>query len=324
MSRNPFKGTDADQPGLAVILILSALVFLSFQDGLVKSSNTMSSLWQVQSLRAFFNLCLIFGGLTIAGQWALLRPRNPRAVVARTLALICTMVLFFSGSPFLTLAEMGAGLYTYPVFMTVLSALFLRERIGIWRIGAILVAAVGAYLIVRPGSSEFHIAQLLPIGAGLTYATNAIIVRRYCRAESPVTMAIWAGSGFLAISLVGGVLISNMPLTDVARQAWPFLLDPWPTLSLIVVGIAAMAACCNVAGNILIVKAYQSAELSWLAPIDYTYLIFAAFWGYVMFSDLPGGSTVLGMALIAIAGTVTALRERKSSQHSHPPTSSQS
>ena len=82
MSRNPFKGTDTDQPGLAVLLILAALLFLSFQDGLVKSSNALSSLWQIQALRAFFNLCLIFTGLVIARQLALVRPKNIGAVAA--------------------------------------------------------------------------------------------------------------------------------------------------------------------------------------------------------------------------------------------------
>jgi len=257
-------------------------------------------------------------GLIIAGQLRLIRPQKPLAVLARTGALMLTMTFFFSGSPFLTLAEMGAGLYTYPIFMTLLSVLFLGERIGPWRIGAILVAAAGAVLITRPGSQAFHIAQILPIFAGLTYAINATIVRRYCRQESPLTMAVWAGAGFLTVSLLGAVVIGALPITQAVRDTWPFLLTAWPTLGLGVLGLAFAAAICNVSGNILIVKAYQSAELSWLAPIDYTYLIFATFWGFVLFSDLPNLSTISGMALIALAGIVTALRENQIGKSQKP------
>lgn len=311
MSKNILKGTETDNPRLAGALILCALAFLSFQDGLVKTASGFSSLWQFQFLRAGFNLIIVLGGLFIAGKWELLRPNRPWAVCARTAALMATMVLFFSGSPFLTLAEMGAGLYTYPIFMTLLSVLFLGERIGLWRVIAIAVAAVGAFMIVQPGTENFQIAQILPICAGFTYAINATVVRRHCRTESPVTMAAWAGAGFLTISALGAFGVSLLPMETATREQWPFLLTAWPDLTGWVVLIAAIAASCNVTGNILIVKAYQSAELSWIAPIDYAYLIFATLWGFILFSDLPDGLTVAGMFLIASAGILTAFRERK-------------
>ena len=320
MSRNIFKGTESDQPRLAIVLIIAALTFLSFQDGLVKTSTAVSSLWQFQFLRAFFNLTLILVGLAIAGQWILIRPKNLKAVVARTVALMCTMMFFFSGSPFLTLAEMGAGLYTYPIFMTILSYMFLGEKVGPWRIGAIVMAACGAILIIQPGARAFHVSQLLPIIAGFTYAVNATIVRRHCRQESPITMAVWAGFGFLTISLVGAIIIAALPIAEATRATWPFLFNAWPTLGVVVLLTAAVAAACNVCGNILIVKAYQSAELSWLAPIDYAYLIFATFWGFVLFTDIPGRMTVAGMALIAGAGILTAIRENRVHKPTESPT----
>ncbi len=314
MSRNLMQGTETDQPKLAILFIIAALTFLSFQDGLVKTANAFSSFWQFQSLRAMFNLTLILTGLAIAGQFQLLRPKNMFAVAMRTGSLMLTMFFFFAGSPFLTLSEMGAGLYTYPIFMSVLSFFFLGERIGPWRLTAIIIAAIGAILIVRPGATEFHISQILPICAGFTYAINATIVRRYCRAESPVTMAAWTGGGFLTISIIGAIVVASLPIAQETRDTWPFLFEAWPSLSMIVIYTAAVAAVCNVSGNILIVKAYQSAELSWLAPIDYAYLIFATFWGFVLFSDIPDALTVFGMAMIASAGILTAYRENRASK----------
>lgn len=308
------RSAPIDTPKLAVALILAALFFLSLQDGIVKSVSAETSLWQFQLLRSIANLAIVFIGLGMAHQWSLLRPGNLWAVIARTSAIMATMVFFFAGAPFLTLAEMGAGLYTYPIFMTILSVIFLGEKVGAWRMVSIIVAAIGAFLIIRPGSSSFQAAQLLPVCAGFFYSVNATILRRYCREESPVTMVTWAGFGFLIVSLIGLGIVGTVSVSAETRAAWPFILEAWPALTVAVIVLAVVSAICNVTGNVFIVKAYQSAELSWLAPIDYSYLIFATFWGFVMFSDLPGLITLLGMALIASAGSITVWRQRRSAR----------
>ena len=311
MTWSVFKGTELDSPKVAAALILVALLFLSLQDGLVKFAADLSSLWQFQILRSLVNLAIICVGLQIASSWALIWPKNLAAVTARTAAIMATMIFFFAGAPFLSLSEMGAGLYTYPIFMTILSAVFLGEKVGIWRISAIALAAVGAFLIFRPTQgNSFHAAQILPILAGFCYSINATILRKYCRSESPVTMATWASLGFLLICSIGALVVGALPISPAAVETWPFILTAWPSLSLVALGIAILCAICNVTGNVLIVKAYQSAELSGLAPIDYSYLIFATIWGFIFFSDFPGPLSFLGMALIAAAGILTAWRNR--------------
>lgn len=306
-----FKGTEIDSPRVAVALILTALVFLSLQDGLVKFASSSSSLWQFQIIRSVANLAIIFVGLVVVGGWSLVWPKNPIAVMFRTGAIMATMIFFFSGAPFLTLPEMGAGLYTYPIFMTILSIIFLKEKVGAWRFLAIILAATGAFLIIRPTDSSFQSAQILPIFAGFFYSINATILRKYCRNESPVTMAIWASMGFLVICTVGALAVSSVSIAPEVEAEWPFLLTAWPALTTGIIGLACFCAICNVTGNVLIVKAYQSAELSGLAPVDYSYLIFATFWGYVFFSGLPNLPTVVGMILIATAGIVTAWRQHQ-------------
>jgi drug/metabolite transporter (DMT)-like permease len=67
----------------------------------------------------------------------------------------------------------------------------------------------------------------------------------------------------------------------------------------------------NLSGNICLARAYQTADSSWLAPIDFTYLLFAAFWGRVIFDEWPPQQALLGMSLIAFAGILTAWREQK-------------
>jgi drug/metabolite transporter (DMT)-like permease len=66
----------------------------------------------------------------------------------------------------------------------------------------------------------------------------------------------------------------------------------------------------NVTGNILLAKAYQTAESSWLAPIDYSYLIFAAIWGKLLFDVWPTYLNIIGISFIAVSGILIAWRER--------------
>jgi len=254
---NIFKGTSADRPAMAAVLMLAALMLLSFQDGLVKLASGATSLWQFQFLRATSNIALITLGLAYAGRLALLWPQNPKAVLIRSLVMVATMVFFFAGAPFISLAEMAAGLYTHPVFTSLLGWWVLRERFGKWRMAALVLSFIGAALLIRPWDIGFHPAQLLPICGGFTYAVNNLILRRYCRNESPVTMAAWSAAGFFAIALFGIVVLSLWQPQETAT--WPFLLQAWPALMGFVVAFAIVASVCNVAGNILIVKAYQSS-----------------------------------------------------------------
>ena len=76
----------------------------------------------------------------------------------------------------------------------------------------------------------------------------------------------------------------------------------------------------NVTANLGLTMAYQNAESSWLAPIDYCYLIFATFWGLVFFGDFPNASMLTGMVLIAGAGAFTAWRERRLNKGGRMPT----
>jgi drug/metabolite transporter (DMT)-like permease len=81
-----------------------------------------------------------------------------------------------------------------------------------------------------------------------------------------------------------------------------------------VAGIIVACSSLNLVANIALAKAYQSAESSWLAPFDYSYLIFATFWAVVMWGDVPDLLSLVGMSMIAGAGCYVAWRERREGQ----------
>jgi drug/metabolite transporter (DMT)-like permease len=309
-----FSHPKSDQPFAALLLVLTATFALAFQDSLVKLMSSDTSFWQFQTLRSFSNLSFVILLAMGSGGISLLVPKNWKAVFLRSLFLLVCMFFFFAGAPFLTVAQMAAGLYTYPLFVSLLAGPVLGEKVGIWRYGALALGAMGSSLVLSPWSSEFSTVQLLPIIAGFFYAANILTIRKACRNESPLALAFAAGLGFLIVGLIGIAVLTIFPLSSNIRDAMPFVAIGWPELTLIIVGFAILSSVLNLTGNICISRAYQTADASWLAPMDYSYLIFAAIWSRVIFDRWPNEQALIGMAMIGLAGGVTAWRENVASK----------
>ena len=306
-------GPSDDRPTLAASLMVFALCLLSLQDSFVKLASSEVSLWQFQMLRSACNLAL----LAVLSRFLWVRsspfPKRFWVVVLRSLFLVGAMVFFFGGVPFLSLSEIAAGLYVFPLFVAVLSFLVLGEHVGPRRILAILLGFGGTLLILKPGSEAFQWVALMPVAAGLCYAATVLTTRKLCREESPATLALGVSIAFMALG-IAGVLAFALVKPESLAIRWPYLFTGWHELDLWVAGIIVACSSLNLVANIALAKAYQSAESSWLAPFDYSYLIFATFWAVVMWGDVPDLLSLVGMSMIAGAGCYVAWRERREGQ----------
>ena len=300
-----------DHPSTALLLLLAGVILLALQDSLIKFISDSTSFWQIQTLRSAGNMTLIFCLAIFSGGVHLVYPKRRRAVAARSLIMVLCMFCFFSASPFLSVAQMAAGLYTYPLFVSLLAAPLLGEIVGKWRVGALIIGAVGALMMLNPLADTFAVAQLLPIAAGFFYACNIIILRRYCRGETPLALTFANGAMFFISGLAGSIILYISPLSPNLQTAMPFVAIGWPTIGISIVGFAALCSVLNLLGNLGLTRAYQTAESSWLAPLDFSYLLFAAFWGKVIFNSWPTTYDWLGMILITSAGLITAWRENR-------------
>ncbi|MEL6289952.1 MAG: DMT family transporter [Pseudomonadota bacterium] len=306
-------GDSVDRPALAAALMVFALMLLGLQDAIVKLTSSAVSLWQFQLVRSAINLALVLALARVL--WGEARPRAKRwwAVILRSLFLVATMVMFFGGVPFLSLAEIAAGLYTYPLYIAIFSAVLLREKVGPRRIAAILAGFIGTVMILKPGGVDFSPVSLMPVGAALGYAGTVLTTRNLCREESPVALAFGVAITFLTVGIIGTALLSLPAVIQLLGSwptDWPYLATGWRPLTLVVFALIVACSLLNLTANISLAKSYQSAESSWLAPFDYSYLIFATFWGFVFSGTIPDQWTFAGMALIAGAGIFVAWRER--------------
>lgn len=306
-----FERPTGDNPITALVLVLCGVMVLGLQDSLVKFMSSDTSLWQFQVLRAIGNGTLVIMMCALSRNFSLMVPLRWKPVLMRAFVLTVCMFCFFSGAPVLSVAQMAAGLYTYPIFVTILAGPILGEKVGPWRILAVFVGACGAFAILRPWHDSFTPVQILPICAGFLYAINVLIVRRFCRGESPLALTFTVASMFFAVGVITIVILTLFPAPVAFQQSMPFVAIGWPTLTKTVLLFAVIASFLNLFGNIFLNRAYQTAESSWLAPLDFTYLLFAAFWSKLLFDSWPAPHTISGMVLIACAGILTAWREHQ-------------
>lgn len=279
------------QQSRAIVLNVGGILCFGLMDVAVKALSPMAgpivALWA-----RYAGLLLIVLVLVAPRIGQVVRSRYPRLQIARSLLLILATFFFFSALGRIGLAEATAVASMNPIFITLGGALFLGERLGPRRIGAILVAMIGALVVIRPGTDVFQPAAVLPLMAAFCFAGFTLITRRVGPDEDVWTSLFYTG-------LVGAVLLSALV---------PF--DP-PPLEARALGLMMVIGLVGTVGQLMLIRALSMAEAGLLAPFNYTGLIFAVLWGLVLFGERPDGPTVIGALVIAGAGIYVWHRETR-------------
>ncbi len=296
----------AEFPLGAILMVITGGLILGFQDAFVKASSTYTSYWQFLAIRSIFNLTLVVLFSLIFLPIRTLIPQSLFLVLIRSILVGICMICFFSGAVTLDFSLMIAGLYTYPIFVTILAKPLLGEELNFSRIFGLTLGILGSFFILEPWTAEISYVQLLPICAGFFYAFNIIFIKRFCPKESPIALEAVRAIVFILIGISGAIFIENM-LTTSIKSELPFISEGWPEITLLIILICIVASTCNLLGNILIIKGYQKADGSLLAPFDFLYLVFAVLWGRTVLGVWPSFFDFLGIILIILAGIISSL-----------------
>lgn len=221
-----------------------------------------------------------------------LRTRFPVLHFWRSASQFGATTFFFLSLAHIGLAEATAIADTNPVLITLGAALFLGERLGPRRIAGVVVALIGALIVIRPGAGVFSWAALLPLLCALSYATSALLTRRIGAQES-----VWA-------SMVYAALFG----TIAAGAALPFVWTPVATGDLWRFGLIA---CLGTGAQLCIIRSFSITEAGIVAPFAYLGIVFAAFWGVVLYDQWPDRWTVVGALVIVGAGLYVWHRENR-------------
>ena len=296
---------------LGILAACGAAAAFSVIDVTFKFLSAAYPLYQVVFFRSVVALALLLAIIIpLEGGYHILRTRNVKLHLMRVTAVTFANICFFSGLAVLPLAEAVAIGFATPLIVTTLSVLFLGEKVGVWRWGAVFVGFAGILVIVQPGADTFQPYALLPFFGACGYATLHVLTRRAGGSDKASTLSFYPTLGFLVISAIAGLAfghgkwVTGTPIADLVLRAWA-----WPVG--IEWGLFAIAGVSGAVGGYLVGQAYRQCEAGLVAPFEYIAMPLAVFWGVLVFAEWPDRSVWLGSALIIGAGLVSVWRETR-------------
>jgi len=276
---------------VGILLMVAAMWVVPFMDAIAKELSGHLPVLQLVWARYFFHFCLIFPVVLLRYGPRRMVPPRPLLQLLRGGLLLASTVLFFGALSRMPMADALALIFISPLLVTALSPWVLGETVGPRRKLAVLVGFLGALLIVRPGIGAIQWPALLALGAGVVFGLYLLTTRRLAGSAPPlVTLAYSAAAGALLMSLI-------------VPSVW---VPPSPADLGGMVLLGAIAA----GGHFLLIKSFDFAPASLLAPFTYSEMIMTALLGFVIFGDFPDAWTWAGITVIIGSGVYISLRER--------------
>jgi drug/metabolite transporter (DMT)-like permease len=270
-------------------VILMTITFSSL-DASAKYFSTTLPLWVLLWGRYFFNFLFVALFFFRGAPAEIIRTRNLKMQILRSILLVSSTLTFWLALVFLPLADCVVILFVAPLLVTILAAPILGERVGRHRWTAVILGFVGVLVVMRPGFTIFSWVSILPFITAVLYAGVQLSTRILGRTEGALTTLLYSSAGGAIICSIGVLFFWVTP----SLQQW-----------LVLIWLGFLGAL----GHYLMIKAYQLAPASLLAPFDYTTLIWATVLGFFVFGDLPDAWTVVGALIIMSSGLYLLRRE---------------
>ena len=287
----------AHVPVRAVLLICAATLCFASLDTAIKYLSSRYPVpllvwarWAIQALA-------IVAWLAPRRGLSFVRTARPGRNLVRGAVLIGSSICFVYALRDLPIADVTALNYSTPMMVVVLAVVVLGERLTPARIAFVLAGVIGMLLIVRPGTDVFRGASVLALASAAFYATYQIMTRRMAD-EDPGVLLFYP-------ALVGAVAMSFALLFSLDA----IVAMPWTHVAMLVVG-----GMVGTLGHLLFILAFQRGAASALTPFTYVHLVWATLIGWIAFGTFPDGYALAGMAIIAGAGLLITLHERRRAQ----------
>lgn len=295
---------------LGALWAIVAMLCFSTNDVLVKFLSGDYPLYQVIWFRTVFGLTFILAVIVpITGSLSMLRTTRLRTHMIRGLCVVFANLCFFLGLAAMPLAEAVAIFFISPLLITVFSVIFLGETVGPRRWAAIGMGMVGVLVVLRPGTSAFQIAALLPLVAALGYATLHMMTRKIGISENTTSMAFYIQFTFFLFSSVAALLTFDGRFDTFDHPSLEFLFRAWVWPTPFDLLLMAALGLTSSLGGFTISRAYSRSEAALVAPMEYIAMPMAVFWGLTVFGEWPDAFAWAGIGLIMLSGLVLIWRE---------------
>ncbi|MEM7775766.1 MAG: DMT family transporter [Pseudomonadota bacterium] len=273
-----------------IILMVASTVCFSTMHAAISFISSELHPFQIAFFRNFFGL-LIFLPVVFRSGLGFLRTDRLGMHILRALLNVGAMLAFFSALAMTPIARVTALAFTAPLFMAILSVMFLNERLDATRIGATVLGFLGTAIVLRLDLVAIDIGAILVIGSAATWAVTMIVIKKLARTESSLTI-----TGYMSILLS---VLSFVPA--LLTWTWP---SAFAWVMLVFIGVSGTIA------QLALAESLKQADATAVMPFDFLKLVWAALLGYMLFAQAPDGSTWIGGALIFGAGIFVLYKER--------------
>ncbi|RYH04084.1 DMT family transporter [Salipiger sp. IMCC34102] len=286
----PLRGIGLKLVSVCLFVIMSALI---------KAASVEVPPGEAVFFRSFLALPVILIWLAMRHElrdgW---KTAYPLGHVWRGLAGTSAMGLGFAGLGLLPLPEVTAIGYAAPLLVVIFAAMFLNERVGIFRLSSVAAGMVGVLIVLSPrlslgvGTDTAQTLGAVLVLMGAVFAALAqVFVRKMVATENTAAIVFW----FSVTATIASFL--TLP--------WGWVMPSAPMLAMLVT-----AGLLGGLGQIFLTSSYRFAEASLVAPFDYSSMLLALIIGYLVFDEVPTGTMLLGAAVVIAAGIAIILRER--------------
>ena len=280
-------------PVIRSLLLMSlGIALLTANDATSKYLVESPPIGQVIGLRQAATLLVLIPYVMLFSRWSELRVVDWPGQISRGVLFLIGSVFIVWSLGVLPLATAITMLFASPIFMVVLSAPLLGERIGRHRWVAVIGGFAGVLIILRPGAESFQWALLLPLLAALVNALRDVLTRRLARTETSIAILFWSN----IILMIGGFATLPFGWSPVTGDA---------ALWFVAAGIF------NGSAHFCIIEALRTGEASVVAPIRYTALLWAALLGFIVWGELPEIWLWAGAAVIVASSLYMIRAERR-------------
>ena len=298
-SKSPARSTGGgafgeDKGNLHGIMVMQVAVFLfATNDTLTKLIGSDLPAGQIGFYRCIMALVPLAFACIITGQYRHYRQAVGRMVLLRGNFEGIASIVLLVALPNLPLANYTSFILTIPLLATAIAAIFLGSAVGIRRWSAIFVGLAGVMFIVRPGLEGYNVFSVVAL-VGISFAAGRDLSTRYL----PKGSALWI------------VTTSTMVISALYAFAYGFTED-WQPITTYHFSILLLSALLMTVGQAALMVAMNHGEFPVVAPFRYVSILFALFYGYILWHEIPDTLTWIGIFLILAAGIYTILRERK-------------
>ena len=270
--------------------MLAGIFLFCCNDALGKWLLGTYSVWQMLVIRSLAALVLLSPLIWREGKVAITGAPRPLLQVIRVAMSVTESIMFFWAVTYLPLADTVTFYLAAPIYVTALSAIFLREPVGWRRWSAVVVGFIGVLIALRPSAATLTWPALIAL-TGSVFFSIFLITTRHLRGTSDVVLV---SGTFGAMLIVAGAVA---PLSWIAPSARDFML-----MSVLGVVATAAFACIN--------RSLKLAPASVVVPYQYTMIVWAVALGFLVFGDVPDRYTLLGGGIIIAAGLYIFWREQ--------------